>query len=47
MFPTKQTIMSKVKTEAKIAGTLQGLWDTEKVMYGAVQTVAPYVAPLQ
>lgn len=46
MFPSKQTIMGHVKTGAKVVGTLKGLWDTGKVIYGAVQTVAPYVAPL-
>ncbi len=46
MFPNKQTIISHVKTGAKVVGTLKGLWDTGQVIYGAVQTVAPYVAPL-
>jgi hypothetical protein len=46
MFPNKQTIISHVKTGAKVVGALKGLWDTGKVIYGAVQTVAPYVAPL-
>ena len=46
MFPQKQTVLANIKTGAKIAGTLKGLWDTGRAIYGVAQTVAPYVAPL-
>jgi hypothetical protein len=34
----------KVRQGAEIVGGIKGLWDTGKMIYGGIQTVAPYVA---
>jgi len=39
-----QNFGDKVRQGAEIAGTLKGIWDTGKMIYGGIQTVAPYVA---
>jgi hypothetical protein len=39
-----QKIGDKVRQGAEIAGTVKGIWDTGKMIYGGIQTIAPYVA---
>ena len=39
----KEGFGQKVKRATEIAGTLKGLYDTGKVIWGAAQAAAPYV----
>ena len=39
-----QNFGDKVRQGTEIAAGLKGLWDTGKMIYGGIQTVAPYVA---
>lgn len=39
-----QNLGDKVRQGAEIAGTVKGIWDTGKMVYGGIQTIAPYVA---
>jgi hypothetical protein len=35
----------RLKTGAEVVGTLKGIWDTGKAIYGAAAAAAPYIAP--
>jgi len=39
-----QNFGDKVRQGVEIVGGIKGLWDTGKMIYGGIQTVAPYVA---
>jgi len=39
-----QNFGDKVRQGTEIAAGLKGLWETGKMIYGGIQTVAPYVA---
>ena len=39
-----QNFGEKVRQGAEIAGGLKGIWDTGKMVYSGIQTIAPYVA---
>ena len=39
-----QNFGDKVRQGAEIAGKIKGIWDTGKMIYGGIQTVAPYIA---
>ena len=38
-----QNLGDKVRQGAEIAGTVKGIWDTGKMVYGGIQTIAPYI----
>ena len=39
-----QNFGDKVRQGTEIAAGLKGLWETGKMIYGGIQTIAPYVA---
>ena len=39
-----QNFGDKVRQGAEIVGGIKGIWDTGKMIYGGIQTVAPYIA---
>ena len=40
----KESFGQKVKNVSETVGAIKGLWDTGRMVYSGIQTVAPYVA---
>ena len=40
----KESFGQKVKNVSETVGAIKGLWDTGRMVYSGIQTVAPYIA---